>query len=113
ESSRSRLPVYRVARSLRRDVPRLSEFLCERSGARRQGAVLQKAALGNYGGLSNDILRGICALGTQTLLETSALSHRGRPLRHGVCFLVAGPWGEEILRTGGSFSRGSRYDPLF
>ena len=45
-----------VARLLWRDIIRLSELLRERPGARRQGAVLQKAATGNTGSISHDIL---------------------------------------------------------
>src|SRR6266481_3015247 len=101
-----------MARRLRRDLLRPPKLFRKRSGTPRKGFVLHKSCARNSGGCPDDSLRGVCALGPQTFLETSEIPDRGRALCHGLCFSLAGIGRRTILQPSGSLPGSFEGNPL-
>src|ERR1700722_799703 len=99
--------------TLRRNFLRLSEFLREQLGAKGQGAILQKAAVGTVCSSSNGILRGVCTLREKYILEAPAVSDSRCSLCDGLCSAREADGRRTLLPKSASLSSGPQEHSMF
>src|SRR5215469_6276144 len=101
-----------MALSIRRNFLRLSELLRERFSEKCQSFVLQEASVGGFGCVSHGVLRGLCTVGEENLLEAPKISHSRCALCDGICSSCKAPKTGELLCASGSLPRSAESNSL-
>src|SRR5262245_16687828 len=85
QRARDNREVCRMARSIRRDLLRLSDILRKSHRPEGESALLQTTPSRNHSRRADYFLRSLRTFGSSIVLETATFSHRRCPLCDGIC----------------------------